>query len=40
MVEEGIRAVYALAAKYKGLELNELQEIVNNNYNTVFKNQQ
>ena len=40
MVEEGIRAVYALAAKYKGLELSELQEILNNNYNTVFKNQQ
>jgi TatD DNase family protein len=40
MVEEGIRAVYALAAKYKKLELSELQEIVNNNYNTVFKNQQ
>ncbi|HRA72851.1 MAG TPA: TatD family hydrolase [Flavobacterium sp.] len=36
MVEEGIRAVYDLAAKYKGLELNELQEIVNDNYNTVF----
>jgi TatD DNase family protein len=40
MVEEGIRAVYALAAKYKGLELSELQEVLNNNYNTVFKNQQ
>jgi TatD DNase family protein len=39
-IEEGIRAVYALAAKYKGLELSELQEILNNNYNTVFKNQQ
>jgi len=36
MVEEGIRAVYDLAAKYKGLELNELQEIVNDNYDTVF----
>jgi len=40
MIEEGIQDVYALAAKYKKLELNELQEIVNNNYNTVFKNQQ
>ncbi|WP_310559628.1 TatD family hydrolase [Flavobacterium sp.] len=39
MVEEGIQAVYALAAKYKELELNELQEIVHNNYTTVFKNQ-
>jgi TatD DNase family protein len=40
MIEEGIQDVYALAAKYKGLELSELQEILNNNYNTVFKNQQ
>jgi TatD DNase family protein len=39
MIEEGIQDVYALAAKYKGLELSELQEILNNNYNTVFKNQ-
>lgn len=37
MVEEGIRAVYALAAKYKELELSELQEIVNKNYTTVFE---
>ena len=33
MVEEGIQAVYALVAKYKELELSELQEIVNKNYN-------
>lgn len=39
-IEEGIREVYALATKYKGLELNELQEIVNKNYNKIFKNQQ
>ena len=39
-IEEGIEDVYALAAKYKEIELSELQEIVNNNYNTVFKNQQ
>lgn len=39
-IEEGILDVYNLAAKYKGLELSELQEILNNNYNTVFKNQQ
>ncbi len=39
-IEEGIREVYTLAAKYKELELNELQEVINNNYNTVFKNQQ
>ena len=37
MVEEGIQEVYALAAKYKGLELSELQEIVNKNYKTVFE---
>ena len=37
MVEEGIQDVYALAAKYKGLELNELQEIVNKNYIEVFE---
>lgn len=37
MVEEGIQAVYTLAAKYKGLELNELQEILNKNYKTVFE---
>ncbi|MBA4275241.1 TatD family hydrolase [Flavobacterium sp.] len=36
MVEEGIQEVYALAAKYKGLELSELQEIVNKNYSKVF----
>jgi TatD DNase family protein len=37
MVEEGIQDVYALAAKYKVLELSELQEIVNKNYKTVFE---
>jgi len=37
MVEEGIQAVYTLAAKYKELELSELQEIVNKNYKTVFE---
>lgn len=37
MVEEGIQEVYALAAKYKGLELKELQEIVYKNYKTVFE---
>jgi TatD DNase family protein len=36
-IEEGIQDVYALAAKYKELELSELQEIVNKNYNKVFK---
>lgn len=35
-IEEGIREVYALAAKYKDLELNELLGIINKNYKTVF----
>jgi TatD DNase family protein len=35
-IEEGIQEVYALATKYKSLELNELQQIINTNYNTVF----
>lgn len=35
-IQEGIQDVYTLAAKYKKLELNELQEIINTNYNTVF----
>jgi len=38
MVEEGIRAVYALAGKYKRLELSELQEIINENFKTIFFN--
>ena len=36
MVEEGIQDVYALAAKYKEMELGELQNIVNKNYNEIF----
>jgi TatD DNase family protein len=36
MIEEGIQDVYTLAAKYKDLELKELQRIVNTNYKTVF----
>jgi TatD DNase family protein len=35
-IEEGIRDVYALAAKYKGIELNELEGIIENNYNKIF----
>jgi len=35
-IEEGIQDVYTLAAKYKELELIELQEIINKNYKTVF----
>jgi TatD DNase family protein len=37
-IEQGIQAVYALASKYKGLELNELQGIVNKSYRAVFRN--
>jgi Tat protein secretion system quality control protein TatD with DNase activity len=35
-VEEGIEAVYELAAKYKGNSVSEIQEIVNTNFNEVF----
>ena len=35
-IEEGIREVYTLAAKYKELELIELQEIINRNFKKVF----
>jgi TatD DNase family protein len=35
-VEEGIQAVYALAAKYKGISVEEIQEQINSNFNTVF----
>jgi TatD DNase family protein len=34
--EEGIQAVYALAAKYKGISMEEIQEQINKNFNTVF----
>ena len=36
-VEEGIDAVYALAAKYKGISVEEIQKQVNSNFNTIFK---
>ncbi|MFV8373220.1 TatD family hydrolase [Flavobacterium sp. LB2P74] len=36
-MDEGIEAVYELAAKYKGISVNELQEIVNSNFLEVFK---
>ncbi len=36
-IEEGIEAVYALAASYKGIELNDLQDILIDNYKRVFK---
>ena len=35
-VEEGIKAVYELAAKYKGISVEEIHEIVNTNFNEVF----
>ena len=35
-ITEEIQKVYALAAKYKNLEINSLEEIVLKNYNTVF----
>ena len=35
-IEEEIQTIYALAAKYKKLELSGLQEIVNRNYNQTF----
>ncbi|HJR99971.1 MAG TPA: TatD family hydrolase [Flavobacterium sp.] len=38
--EESIEDVYALAAKYKKITLTELQQIISNNFNTVFTNKQ
>lgn len=38
MIEEGIHEVYALAAKYKKITVTELQQIISNNFNTVFAN--
>jgi TatD DNase family protein len=37
-IEEGIEEVYALAAKFKKIDVVTLQQIVTNNFNTVFKN--
>jgi TatD DNase family protein len=34
--EEGIEEVYALAAKYKNIKTEELQNIINNNFKQVF----
>lgn len=36
-VEEGIEAVYELAAKYKGVSVKEIKELVNSNFLDVFK---
>ena len=35
-IKEGIETVYELAAKYKGVSVAEMQELVNQNFNTVF----
>ena len=35
-ITEEIQEVYALAAKYKNIEINSLEEIILKNYNTVF----
>jgi TatD DNase family protein len=35
-IEEGIREVYALAAKYRNIELNELKQITENKFRKVF----
>lgn len=37
-IDEGIEQVYALAAKYKKIDVVTLQQIVTRNFNTVFKN--
>ena len=37
-LEEGIESVYQLAAKYKNIELSQLQVLVENNFNKVFNN--
>jgi TatD DNase family protein len=36
-VEEGIEAVYELAAKYKGVSVKEIQKLMNSNFLEVFK---
>jgi TatD DNase family protein len=34
---ESLATVYALAAKYKGVSVEEMQELVNSNFDTIFK---
>jgi TatD DNase family protein len=36
-IEEGIEAVYELAAKYRNIEMAEMKAIINANFDTVFK---
>ena len=38
-IEEGIAAVYELAAKYRNIELEEMTAIINANFDTVFKHE-
>lgn len=37
-IDEGIAEVYALAAKYKNIDVVTLQQLIIKNFNTVFKN--
>jgi len=39
-IEEHIKEVYELAAKYKNIEMGEMKTIINANFNTVFKKNQ
>ena len=38
-IEEGIAAVYGLAAKYRNIEMEEMRAIINANFDTVFNKQ-
>ena len=38
-IEEGIEAVYEMAAKYRNIELEEMTAIINANFDTVFKHE-
>ncbi|WP_395077409.1 TatD family hydrolase [Flavobacterium sp.] len=37
-IEETLEEVYAIASKYKNIEMDNLKEIVNDNFNAVFQN--
>ena len=37
-IEETLKEIYVLAAQYKNIEMTKLQEIINTNYDSVFKN--
>ena len=37
-IEEGIQDVYALAAKYRNIGIEELKQIIENNFQNIFKN--